>query len=180
MMNDKSLDHLIDVLYETVLNPALWREAVGLCGRYAGGVDAMLLTLEKRQHTPITSVLAATEFSLQSGADYTHHYMAIDPRLNMLRDTGVNDWRCCHHTYDQNFVNHNDFYQDFFIYHGARYTMASWVDDNEEDHTLLALFRAVGQKSFDNTQQLAAQRFSGHLQSSEKPVPADSRNLSSC
>jgi len=48
MTDDKQLDHLIGVLYETTLDPSRWREAVGLCGQYAGGVDAQLLTLDKK------------------------------------------------------------------------------------------------------------------------------------
>ena len=164
MTDDKQLGHLIGVLYETVLDPQNWREVVGLCGQYAGGVDAYLLTMNKKHNVPIVSMLAGTEFSLESGNDYANHYIAIDPRHNMIRGAAVDEWLCCHHTYDQRFVDHNEFYQDFFIYHGARYTMTAWVNDNEDDHSLLALFRAVGQQPFGHAEQMAAQRFSGHLQ----------------
>lgn len=164
MTDDKQLDHLIGVLYETALDPSRWREAVGLCGQYAGGVDAQLLTIDKTHNIPIAAILAATEFSLQSGADYANYYITIDPRQNIIRDAGIDEWRCCHRTHDQNFVDRNEFYQDFLLYHGCRYVMGAWIDDNEDHHSLLCLFRAVGQQPFELTEQQAAQRFSGHLQ----------------
>ncbi|MDD1643095.1 MAG: hypothetical protein LUQ29_07505, partial [Methylococcaceae bacterium] len=52
MTDDKQLDHLIGVLYETALDPSRWEEAVGLCGHYAGGVDAHLLTIDKNTNIP--------------------------------------------------------------------------------------------------------------------------------
>jgi len=164
MTDDKQLDHLIGVLYETALDPSRWREAVGLCGQYAGGVDAHLLTINKNTNIPIASVFAATFFDLQVGADYANYYIAIDPRRDILRDTIVHEWLCCHHTFNQNFVGRNEFYQDFFIQVGARYAMVALVDDNEDYQSIIGVSRAVGQQPFDHAEQLAAQRFSGHLQ----------------
>jgi DNA-binding CsgD family transcriptional regulator len=164
MPDDKQLDHLIGVLYETVLDPSLWRETVGLCGLYAGGVDAQLLTTDKKHDDSITQVLAGTEFSPQSGDDYANYYITIDPRISFLRALAVDEWVYCHHMHDQYFVDHSEFYQDFLISHGARFALSAWVDDNEDRQTLLAVFRAVGQQPFEQVEQLAAQRFSGHLQ----------------
>jgi len=42
--------------------------------------------------------------------------------------------------------------------------MAGCIDNNEESYHVLALLRAVGQQPFDHVEQLAAQRFSQHLQ----------------
>ncbi len=164
MPDDKQLDHLIGVLYETALDPGRWSEAVGLCGRYAGGVDAQLLTLDKKHNTPIAAVMAATALPLDGGTDYANHYINIDPRINFLRAAAVDEWLCCHHLHDQHFVARNEFYQDFFINNGARYALSARVDDNEDDHSVLAVLRAVGQQPFGPAEQLAAQRFSGHLQ----------------
>ena len=164
MTDDKQLDHLIGVLYESALDPGLWREVVKLCGHYAGGVDAHLLTIDKKHNTPITSVVAGTVVPLESGDDYANHYIAIDPRHNMIKGSAVAEWLCCHHSFDQNFVDHNEFYQDFFIYYGVRYAMIAWVDDTEDDHSVLGVVRAVGQQPFGHAEQQAARRFSGHLQ----------------
>lgn len=163
MADDKQLDHLIGVLYETALDPSRWQEAVGLCARYAGGVDAQMLTLNKKHNIPIASVLASTSFSLEAGDDYVNHYTAIDPRLSLITDSD-NRWRCCHQLHDQVFVDRNEFYQDFLIHYGARYAMIRRIDDNESEYTVLGVLRAVGLQPFDEAEQLAAQRFCDHLQ----------------
>lgn len=165
MTDDKQLDHLIGVLYETVLDPSRWREAVGLCGHYAGGVDGQLCTMDKKHLIPTAFVLAGTTFSLEAGADYANYYIPIDPRNNMLNDAAVDKWLCCHHACDQNFVDHNEFYQDFLIPHGVRYGMVAIVDDNSDHFTTFGSIRAVGQRFGSHLQRvLGLQRHTQNLQ----------------
>jgi DNA-binding CsgD family transcriptional regulator len=167
MTNDKQLDYLIGLLYETALDPNLWTEALGLCVQYAGGIDGQLLSLDKKHNTPIAtgSMMAKTKYSQPIAAcEYLDYYLSIDPRFKMVQGGAIDEWLCCHHTLDQDFVDHNEFFQDFYIYRGLRYAMMAWIQDNKDDHTLLAVVRGVGQPAFENTEQLAAKRFSGHLQ----------------
>jgi len=164
MTDDKQLDHLIGVLYETVLDPSRWQEAVGLCGHYAGGIDGqMLLTIDKEHNLPVASVIATTSFSLEGGNDYVNHYMDIDPRLPLITDSD-STWRCCHHLHNQNFVDRNEFYQDFLLPHSIRYAMIRRIDDSESEYTILGVLRAVGQQPFGDAERFLAQRFCGHLQ----------------
>ncbi|MGZ5621090.1 MAG: helix-turn-helix transcriptional regulator [Methylobacter sp.] len=163
MPDDKQLDHLISVLYETVLDPSLWREAIGLCGQYAGGVDAQLLTMNKKTETVVSGILAGTTFPEQGNIDYVNYYGSIDPRIKFLGQGSINEWRCCHEVNNQHFADHNEFYQDFLIPYGARYLTAGRVDENCDQYSTLCVLRAVGQQPFDHAEQLAAQRFSGHL-----------------
>jgi len=164
MSDDKQLDHLIGVLYETVLDPSRWKEAVGLCGQYAGGVDGHLLTMSKKTDTVISAILAGTAYPDQSNTDYINYFGSIDPRIKFFCQGAMNEWRRCHEVNNQNFVEHNEFYQDFFIAYDARYSMTGRVDECCDQYTILSVLRAVGQQQFDAAEQLAAQRFSGHLQ----------------
>jgi DNA-binding CsgD family transcriptional regulator len=163
MADDQQLDNLINLLYEAVLEPNRWREALGLCGQYAGAVDAQLFTLEKHPKSLVSSLLAGTAFSFAAEADFINHYLAIDPRPQLL-DGGLGEWRYCHQFNNQDFVNRNAFYQDFLIPNGARYVMAGCIDKSEESYHVLALLRAVGQQPFTQTDQSAAEHFRSHLQ----------------
>lgn len=163
MTGDKQLDYLIGVLYETVLDPRRWSEAVGLCGQYAGGIDGHLTTFAKK-NTPIGCIVGLRDFSSsQRRADFMNYYSGIDPRLRLLREKPIQEWSCCHHYFNQSYVDKNEFYQDFYIGEGFRYAMSALVDSDEYDHYLVSV-REVGQQPFGNAEQLAAQRFSGHLQ----------------
>lgn len=164
MNNDKKLDDLISVLYETVLNPSRMKEAVGLCGLYAGGVDAQLLTVDKKTGFPVYSVLAETNFSTQGEADYVNHYMAIDPRLCIITDGRIGEWLRCSDVNSSEFVKHNEFYQDFLMYYGARYSMVGRLQENAEQYTVIGALRATNQQPFGEIEKLAAQRFGEHFQ----------------
>jgi DNA-binding CsgD family transcriptional regulator len=164
MTEDKQLDHLIGVLYETALDPSRWQEAIGLCGLYTGSVEAGLLRVDKNTGIATSNVLGETFFDLSVVDSYMDHYMALDPRQYLVPDMIIHEWLCCHHFYDQHFVNHSEFFQDYFISLGARYSMFALVDDSQEHQHFVGLSRAIGQQPFGHAEQLAAQRFSGHLQ----------------
>lgn len=176
MADDDQLNHLIGMLYETVVNPDLWQEVIGLCGRYAGGIDAQFFTIDKRHNTLTAAVLAETAFPSEGGIEYTDYYVNIDPRQKSMQTAGLNQWICCHHSYDQFFFDHNEFCQDFLVRYGCRYVMGAWVDDSETHRSQLIALRAVGQKPFERADQLAAQRFSGHLQRALR-LQAHTQNL---
>jgi DNA-binding CsgD family transcriptional regulator len=164
MTTDKKLDHLIGVLYETALDPGLWKEAIGLCGLYAGGVDAQLLIMCKKTETPISAILAGTVFPEQGNADFVNYYGSIDPNLKFISQGALDEWRCCHEVNNQHFIDHNEFYQDFLLAYNARYRMTGRVNEDSDQYSLFGVLRAVGQQPFGVLEQQAAQRFSGHLQ----------------
>jgi hypothetical protein len=60
--------------------------------------------------------MAGTAVTFEAEADYVNHYMPIDPRLHLVVGD-IGQWRCCHHVNDKDFVNHNEFYQDFWLCH---------------------------------------------------------------
>lgn len=120
---DKKLDHLIEVLYESALDASRWLEVLGLCGQYAGGVDALFMTVEKTNNTPTAAILAGTRFSIESRNDYISHYMYLDPRQKSMLNVAVDEWLPCHHSYDQKFFDNSEYGQDFMTKIGCRFSM---------------------------------------------------------
>lgn len=164
MQNDLLLEQLIGVIYETVLDPSRWQEAIRLCALYAGGVDAQMLIISKPSLQPLFSVQAGSAFDLQNGQDYSAYYIKIDPRFPLVTDYPLNEWTSCHDIHDQHFVDHNEFYQDFLLPSKARYVHAARIDESAEQFTMLGILRAKNQSPFTLENTLAARRFSGHLQ----------------
>lgn len=164
MTDDKQLDYLISVLYETALDPNRWQEAVKLCGYYMGGVEGQLSTIDKKRNILITYLISDTTFSLQGTADFANYYFPLDPRLSGLFGGAVGEWRCCHHYHDQNFVDRSEFYQDFLIPNSVRYGMCAIVVDNDDYFTTFGSIRAVDQTPFDTANIVAAQRIGSHMQ----------------
>jgi DNA-binding CsgD family transcriptional regulator len=164
MTDDKELDQLIGLLYETVIDPSLWGEAMELCARYAGGIAAHMLTIDKQLNQPIFSVHGGEITNDDNASDYANYYINLDPRIKMIEDLAVHDWWFCHAYFDQQFVNRSEFYQDFLIPNSARYSMGACVDDDTGRHTVIGLMRTAKQSAFGEAERSAAKRFSGHLQ----------------
>jgi DNA-binding CsgD family transcriptional regulator len=165
MTVDNRLDYLVEVLYESILDNSRWNEAMELCARYAGGIAAVMFTLDKHLNTPVFSVQGGEITNPENASEYLNHYMSIDPRMTrMMSGSGVGVWQNCHTYFDKQFVNRNEFYQDFLIPNGGRYTLAAWVDDGPGQHTAIGLQRSADQLQFGEAELMAAQRFSGHLQ----------------
>jgi len=164
MADDKQLDYLIGVLYETVIDPSRWHEAMELCARYAGGIAAHMLTIDKRLNQPVFSAHGGEITTDDNANDYADYYINLDPRVKMMETLAVQDWWFCHDHFDQQFVSRSEFYQDFFIPNCARYSLGACVDDDLERHTVIGIMRAAKQSPFGEVERMAAQRFSGHLQ----------------
>jgi len=166
MTDDKQLDHLIGVLYEAAIDPSLWNEVMELCARFVGGILGHILTIDKCLNQPVFSVSGGEFATMENESNYVDYYMAIDPRMRseMMESAHVHEYRFCHVYLNKNFVNTNEFYQDFLIPIGGRYSMGAWVDDSEGHHTLIGLHRGAKQPKFGDTERTAAQRFSLHLQ----------------
>ena len=95
---------------------------------------------------------------------YTNQTINTDQLLNMFPDTTIEEWQCCYHAYNQNFVDCYKSYQDTSIYLDTNHVIACWFDNNKDNSSLLALFRTEYQRPFNYDDRLLAQRFNGHFQ----------------
>jgi len=154
MTSDAQFNHLVNVLYDTTLNPSRWTEALSLCGDYAGGFAAQLVTLDKKHNRPIASIQSATTFALQN-----HTSSDIYPiNINNFCNRAIDERLC--HQHDDDY----EFPQDFFVFDHTCYAMVVWVDDYEGYHSVLGVLRAADQAPFGYAEQIAGQRISLHLQ----------------
>lgn len=166
MQDDDKLAHLIGLLYEAALEPSCWQAALQSCADYAGAIAAHLLSIDKATNQIEHSLFGGALISEQNTEAYATHYAAIDPRTTsgMMIGAAVNEWRFCHTYLDKRFVSGNEFFQDFLLPNGGRYSMGAWADDNAERHVLLGLHRAADQSPFGANERAAAERFGPHLQ----------------
>ena len=108
MSHKPKLESLIALLYESVLEPSLMKEALGLCSDYTSSNDAMIMTFDKKTDLPINAILSEKSTSFEAIDAYVNHYIRIDPRT-YINKARLKEWRCCHEINDQHFVNHNEF-----------------------------------------------------------------------
>jgi DNA-binding CsgD family transcriptional regulator len=165
MVDGNQLGQLIDALYASVLESEQWRQAVGMCGHYMGGDDAMLTTVDKKHQGFISTVMAGTMFPVKMADDYANHFIHIDPHHKLLlRGSAIHEWHCSHQVMNQTFVDRNTFYQEFLLPKGVRYLKFATVDDTDATYTTFMCMRTADQQPFGHTEQHAALHFSKHLQ----------------
>jgi len=166
MGTEDEFDRLIGVLYEVVTEPSRWPAALELCATFVGGIGAHLLSIDKKDNRVVLSLHGGAPMTEQNIAAYLEHFINIDPRQTsgMMNDAAPHEWRACHAYLDKRFVSRNEFYQDFLVPQGSRYSMGAWVDDGPERHTLVGLHRSPDQAPFGVAERAAARRFSPHVQ----------------
>ncbi len=165
MTKDKALEDLIGAIYETALNPGMWPEVMTLCARQVDGVAAHIMTVDKCRESPVFLV-AAGDGDLPTPENQNHYlnyYVKIDPRMQVMAAAKLHEWRYCTHYLDQQYVNHNEFYQDFLLPSGGRYAMGAWINDSSSEKTVLGLHRCQGQPEFSEGERRIAEQFSRHL-----------------
>ncbi len=130
MTDDELLDYLIIVLYDAILQPHRWREAVQICGYVAENIESSTFMIDNINHTLINSVVADMEFSDQIIKEYTNFYINYD---QIYADTRVNDFCYAFHQSPHG-IDHNKFYQAFFINHGTPLLLKTWQDSKLNLH----------------------------------------------
>ncbi len=125
MTDDELLDYLIIVLYDAILEPSRWREAIEICGYFANDIKSSNNMLDNVNHTLINSVVAGMEFSDQMINEYSKFYMNQDQNLSNASNTTL---KGISYTFNQSpySTDHNKFYQAFFINYGAPLLMDKW------------------------------------------------------
>lgn len=159
---DQNYQSLIGELYESVLDPSKWRNALGLCGRFVGGDDTQIITIDKRTQLASTCLLAGTSFSLDGNAEYMDHYLALDPRRSLL-EGGLDEWRFCHQFNDQKLVRQHEFYQEFLLPYGVRYSMAVKLEESADNYTVFGFLGRVGREPFSEDDAFKANLLTKHL-----------------
>jgi len=143
------LETLIADLYESALlpeqipdvlariNAVLDCDGLHLVGKDedSGGVFASVVVGER---------IAAAE------RDYLAHYHRIDPRLQIGLNSPTGVAVACHDFLDNQFVSHNEFYQDFLIPAGPRYVIGGNIHRAGGKNIHVALNHLVGRPQFSD------------------------------
>lgn len=163
-MADPQLNHLLSVLYEAVLEPERWQEAVSLCGQYLGADDAQLFIAINQSLVSEYTVTAGTLFSLSECEEYALHLIPLDPGTPFVLSAHLHEWLRDHLLCSQQVIASNAFYQELLIPTGVGYRMACKLEHNEQMFSTIGVMRALGKPPFEMHNIAAGQRISGHLQ----------------
>lgn len=155
-------DRLIESLYESVLDPSLWPQAlVELAGRFDATGGQFFVWDQNKDKWPF---IAFGGLAMDDVEVYEDYYGAIDPRREKVMRSPVGEWMLCHRYFDDHFAERSEFYQDFLLPGGTRYAAATRLIDGNGRSALIALVRPIGGLHFDEDDLRRLLALTPHLQ----------------
>lgn len=132
------LSSVIAELYAAVHSPARLLPALQQLEKLldVDMIHLLVNTLDEKQ-APLQVVTSNSFHS--AAASYNSHFSAIDPRKMILKKYEVGRFTFCEEMFDKNFISKDEFYQDWLIPNGGRYTAGGCVYRDEYNHAHLAI-----------------------------------------
>lgn len=145
---------LLTDLYASVLYPERMGSALARINRHLDCDGVHLVGWDERTGQPLVSVVTDNHIATAEKA-YLEHYAAIDPRREMGRHTPHGQASACHDFFDDRFVAHDEFYQDFLIPLGPRYIAGGSIHRSEGKQVHLVFNHLVGRPRFEGRKRQA-------------------------
>lgn len=165
---DPALEVAVSKVYDAVLDPSEWKEALLRLGNCVQGYGGQFLVWDDESRVAPFSVMVG---NAQEANDlYVSHYGAIDPRLKFaLARVGnrwvlpAGQWVLCHEICDDREVSRSEFYQDFLIPTGTRYMTGSRLFDDGAMHSMICFGKHVGDQPFSDESRAKLASITSHL-----------------
>ena len=154
-------DALIPDLYDAVLEPQLWPDVL-LRMTDAAGIDGAHFLFCVGDGQPVLSQMSA-QISDEVNALYRDYYGAIDPRRRLTQTLGVGEFLLCHKEFNDDFVRHSEFYNDFCIPTGFRYLACGHVYHDRGCDAQVGFLKRVGSDPFDDREVRTLRSLMPHL-----------------
>ncbi|MES2247263.1 MAG: hypothetical protein V4645_08285 [Pseudomonadota bacterium] len=156
------IDALVSEIYAAASGRAHWSSTLAHVARYLDLWTIQIMGVDKRQGHLMFSVHGGRS-TPQTALDYFRQYNALDPRVGMALATPPGQWLHCHEHFDDRYVAHDPFYQDFLIPHGGRYASGTVLIDNDEVVFLLAMMRGHGSHPLHSGEMKVFEQFRFHF-----------------
>ena len=160
-MNKDGADPVIAAFYRAALDPAQWSAALRAFARLAGGDVACCFLKPEAGAVPSRAcVTGLDEQAWEHG--YRRYYHALDPGYAVLTRAPPGRMHLMQDYFSEQLVARSEYFQDFYLRAGVRYSCSGVVLDNGA-LTILSAHRAAGQGAYDRNTHSQLQRVLDHL-----------------
>ncbi|UQV44432.1 LuxR family transcriptional regulator [Janthinobacterium lividum] len=160
-MDNEDADPVIAAFYRAALEPAQWDAALRAFARLAGGdVACCFLKAEAGMAPSRACVTGLDEQAWEHG--YRRYYHTLDPGYAVLTRAPPGRMHLMQDYFSEQAVARSEYFQDFYLRAGVRYSCSGVVRDNGA-LTILSAHRAAGQGPYDRNTRRQLQRVLDHL-----------------
>jgi DNA-binding CsgD family transcriptional regulator/PAS domain-containing protein len=157
------LPDLLGNLYDGVLEPSRMSPAMEDLAGWLGMDCSHFIGWDTARFVPRMAVVTQDTTDHVS-PEYVEYYSHIDPRRAKMMGVPMGEVLMCQQMFDDHYVSHNEFYQEFLIPRGRRYTMGAHLYRDAEMDFYVTFYHRVGRPPFSNEQRDRAQHVVPHLQ----------------
>jgi len=160
MASERTADGVIAALYSAAVDPQGWNTALEALRQLADARAANCFV-----HDAVTDSFLEYRFLGYSNAwadDYAKHYHSLDLARGVLLREPAGTMYPMHRYVPNNVVAHSEYYQDFYIPEGLRYSCGGTLFDGNR-RLILAVHRPVGHKPYEDHIVSELQRVLLHL-----------------
>lgn len=154
---------LSDKLYESLLTPDEWPQALDLLRKTLDGVVYHHFTIHKDTREVVSSVISET-VNPKHLAEYEQHLSRLDPRIPLIMKTPLGGVMWDHQHLSQAEIERHPVYAEFLKPQGYRHTVAIPLQDVGNTREVLAIVRAHDQRPFDLSHDLLIEQVLPDLQ----------------
>lgn len=160
-MLQNSLEDVVPLLYEAVERPEAWQTAFELLSRSLGVDCWTLMRFGGEAH-----VISAGGDRIGPGAAerYESHFGAIDPRVPLMAHSGAGRMVVCRDQLDERLVSRSEFFQDFLLPEGLRWTLGGCVHRAGDEHYVVGLMRGADRSLFNENEVRQVEGLARHCQ----------------
>ncbi|WP_051958379.1 helix-turn-helix transcriptional regulator [Janthinobacterium sp. RA13] len=160
-MDKDGADAVIAAFYRAALEPLQWSVAMRAFARLAGGDVACCFLKAETGAVPSRGYVTG----LDQGAwedGYRRYYHALDPGYAVLTRAPPGRMHLMQDYFSEQAVARSEYFQDFYLRAGVRYSCSGVVRDSGA-LTILSAHRAAGQGPYDGNTRGQLQRVLDHL-----------------
>jgi DNA-binding CsgD family transcriptional regulator len=160
------LDEAIGAVYEAAAFPEEWSAALEKIARLSCSRFAQLLLWNTRSNSCEYSVIGAVRGHEPDPANdlaYQNYYGAIDPRRPRSYGGQAGKVTTCSQLLDDSFVQRSEFYNDFMIPCGSRWTLGVSIPINTSVHATFAMLRSPEMGAYQRSDMQQLERLLPHL-----------------
>ena len=160
-MNQEDADPVIAAFYRAALDPLQWGIAMRAFASLAGGdVACCFLKAEAEMAPSRACITGLDEQAWEHG--YRRYYHTLDPGYAVLTHDPPGRMHLMQDYFSDQAVARSEYFQDFYLRAGIRYSCSGVVRDNGA-LTILSAHRTAGQGRYDRNTRGQLQRVLDHL-----------------
>jgi DNA-binding CsgD family transcriptional regulator/PAS domain-containing protein len=156
-----AFEDVVGLIYEAAVQPDRWPAALEGLGHFCGGTGSHLFLWDRRDNSCPFTVVGGIPTEPQE--PYARYYGAIDPRARPLHHMPVCAVLNDAEHFDTAFVERSEFYQDFYIPAGFRWSLSTEFLRAGSLVGLLGVLRDRGREAYGSAEAGCFRRLLPHV-----------------